>query len=118
MTLTLPLPPNMADTSMSRRHWAVRYKAQQQYWDMCTLWRINENQPRPERQPPQTADVMVTLYLHQRMDDDNAAARCKWLLDWLVRNGYLWDDSQQHCRLTVCQQIDRRRQRACVEITP
>lgn len=115
MTLTLPLPPNIANM---RAHWARKNTQKRQYWDRCTLWRINENQPRPDCDPPQTADVTVTLYLHQLMDDDNAAARCKWLLDWLVGDGYLLDDKRPYCRLTVCQQVDRKRQRACVEITP
>lgn len=32
------------------------------------------------------------------MDDDNAAARHKPLLDWLRRSGYILDDKRKNCR--------------------
>jgi hypothetical protein len=32
------------------------------------------------------------MVLHGAMDDDNAVARHKWLIDWLVARGFLASD--------------------------
>jgi hypothetical protein len=44
--------------------------------------------------------VTATLYVHNRMDDDNAVARLKWPLDALVAAGLLVDDKRPYCELT------------------
>ena len=61
------------------------------------------------------------LQLGNRMDDDNALARCKWPVDWLVSRGYLVDDKPAHCRMTIPEQIITRKkteQRLVITISP
>ena len=60
----------------------------------------------PFRIPPPPAEplgrVVVTshMVLGAAMDDDNAKARHKWLLDWLVNAGYLVSDRRRFLRWT------------------
>ena len=37
--------------------------------------------------------LRATIYCGGRMDDDNAIARLKWPVDWMVTRGYLAGDS-------------------------
>ena len=59
--------------------------------------------------------VLVTakLYVWSQMDDDNAVARLKWVLDALKLSGLVRDDKRPWCSLTgiPAQEIDRSKQR-------
>jgi len=41
---------------------------------------------------PKQVKIKATIYCGGRMDDDNAIARLKWPVDWMVRNGWLEGD--------------------------
>ena len=72
----------------SRMHWRVKNRKRKAYFEMCDLttfqgWRGST---------PKRVKIKATVYCGGRMDDDNAIARLKWPVDWMVRNGWLEDD--------------------------
>lgn len=132
LIITLPLPPNMANARY-QGHWRSKKRRRLQYLDFadataailhtarrpkpigCEQWRIDA----PQITDP--ARLSFVLYVGNRMDDDNALARCKWPIDWLVANGYLVDDKPAHCRMTIPEQIITRKkteQRVVIIIAP
>lgn len=114
MKLVLPLPPNAAN---SRRHWRVVLKEKKAYWNACTLLAMQRGFPKPPPEPMQQVIVRPTLYVWSTMDYDNAVARLKPLLDWIVGHGYIADDSPKHCKLEMPEQfVDRKSPRIEIEI--
>lgn len=113
--LTLPLPP--PSSANSRGHWRVGYRKLKAYRELLdTLLYVRHIVPPPAK-PIMPALIATDLYLHNFMDDDNAANRLKPLWDWLRRNGYISNDSRKHLRHEGYpnQEIDRKRPR--VELT-
>jgi hypothetical protein len=111
--LVLPLPPNLAN---GRQHWRVKLAAKQRYYEAARLALLAQVGAVQTMEPPHVMRVEPTLYLHQGMDHDNAAARCKWILDSLVGHGLLYADSPRWCDLVMPRQVmDRKHQR--VELT-
>lgn len=110
MHLILPLPPNRANDGVGW-HWRREHRMKGEYFMACLA--------RYGKPPPQANGRMVvsfTLYTHNPMDDDNATARVKFPLDWLVQRGYVVNDTPSWVDLRVSQEIDRGNQRAEVEI--
>ena len=54
--------------------------------------------PAPPKQPLDSITLSVVMHLARQMDHDNAAARCKWPIDWLKTRRYIVDDSPAHLR--------------------
>lgn len=91
MKITLPLPPNMAN---SRMHWRVKQKAKKAYWESCGLRSVIEAPIYAlAADPYPKAKVKATIYCGGRMDHDNAIARLKWPIDWLVEAKILIGDN-------------------------
>lgn len=90
LTLTLPMPPNLGN---ARMHWRVRHKAKHDYWERLELLYQARKVPWPEAVPPEKASIKVRMFLGAQMDHDNAMARLKFLIDWLVMSHYIVDDS-------------------------
>jgi hypothetical protein len=102
--ITLPLPENLAN---SRLHWAAKNRVRANYMLLCTA-------AHPARPAEPIAPVILdaTLYGWNRNDEDNAVARLKWPIDWLVERQIILDDHPSALRLgTVTQEIDRKNQR-------
>lgn len=97
LTLTLPLPMNIAN---SRMHWRVKEALRQSYFAACDyLLTIKQVPPPPHHTKPlERCALRATLKVGGAMDDDNAVARCKWSIDWLKTRGYIRDDSRKHLR--------------------
>lgn len=95
LRFVLPMPLNLAN---SRAHWRTKHKARQQYMRTLDGLLLVRALPPVPRQPIDQATVWATLHLGAWMDDDNAVARCKWPLDWLVRAKYLEDDRRSVLR--------------------
>lgn len=112
--LTLPLPPNRGN---ARWHWRVELRKKQEYWHWLNLYRATERFPRGWGGPtPEVVRVRAKLYVWNRMDDDNAMARLKWVMDWLEAWDYIGDDGAGvEWEGLPEQAIDRKNQR--VEIT-
>lgn len=112
LTVTLPLPPNRGN---SRVQWRARHAQTRRYLGdaLGQLQALRVGRACPWS----PVEVSAVLYVHNRMDDDNAVARLKVPLDALTRAGIIRDDRRPHCRLAGIpeQVIDRRRPR--VELT-
>jgi Holliday junction resolvase RusA-like endonuclease len=121
MKLTLPLPPNRAN---ARGHWAVQRKARKAYCLKALVAIRNQYGPLPIAGGASLSQnarrVTATLYVRNLMDDDNATALLKWVLDTLVHAGLLVDDKQPWCTLTgIPQQVlERRKPRVELELEP
>lgn len=93
MKITLPLPPNMAN---SRTHWRVKNKQRKAYFNACEILAETSAKLTAKEwhdEPPARAKAKATIYCGGRMDQDNAIARLKWPVDWMVRAGYLIGDN-------------------------
>lgn len=94
LTLTLPLPVNLAN---SRMHWRTKSRAHQE-WENHAI--ATERQLRVRPVPMQRATASAVLYVGRWvMDDDNATARVKWCLDLAKRQGLILDDKRPHLTL-------------------
>ena len=115
ITLTVPMPDNIAN---SRMHWTRRMRIKQQY-----AKQLNELQsigiiPPPPAVPLPHVTVRSVMYLGGPMDDDNAVARHKPLLDWLKRAKYIVDDRRKCLRWEKFpEQVVRRNHQYRIEIT-
>lgn len=86
MKITLPLPPNMAN---SRMHWRVKHNKRQAYFESCDIVSLTVKE-QPLAAPKMR--VRATMFLGGEMDHDNALARLKWPIDWMVQRKLLRGD--------------------------
>jgi hypothetical protein len=93
MRFVFPMPPNLAN---GRMHWRVKHKAKTDYWRILDFGQ--RLFPRLPDKPFEKATISVVLRLGHAMDDDNAMARVKWALDWLVTRGYIVDDKRKNLK--------------------
>jgi hypothetical protein len=111
MRITLPLPPNIGNR---RGHWRRWKRKQDNYNVLCTA-----AHPARPVEPIAPAVLHATLYVWNRNDEDNAVARLKWAIDWLVDRQIILDDHPSALRLgTVTQEIDRKNQRLELWLMP
>lgn len=91
--LTLPMPPTLSNSGKGRsRHWRALEREKEAYWMRCLQAKQEKRLPPPPATPFAKATIRSTMYLGGAMDDDNAANRHKWAIDWLVAQGYLVSD--------------------------
>ena len=110
MRIILPLPPNRGN---ARWHWRTEKRKKDDYFLRC---RISRYKPFPA-EPFTHATIKATLYTWSTMDTDNLMARMKWPVDWLVRSGYIVDDSPDVLVWTLPEQaVDRKRQRIEIDL--
>lgn len=116
LTLTLPLPPNMAN---ARMHWAVKDRKRTAYFKACDNLQLVNLVPPPPARALAGVELGSTLYAWSVNDEDNALARIKWAADWAKTRGYIVDDRPPLCRFTIPEQfVDRKNQRLVLTITP
>jgi hypothetical protein len=111
------MPPNL--TNPRRRwHWAALHGQKQKYYSVCDLRQKVGLLPPPPKKPFTHATVSSVMKLGHAMDDDNALARHKWVLDWLKTRGYVVDDKKKNLAWTGLpeQQVGRKQEYA-IEIT-
>lgn len=121
ITMTLPLPPRLTNSDKGRsRHWRALHREKLSYWSELDMRRYTRLIPRAPETPLRYAYIRVTMHLHNWMDDGNAMARMKWVEDWLVKSGYLVNDSRKHLRYEGLpeQRINRREPRIELTLTP
>lgn len=116
MRFTFPLPPNLAN---GRMHWRTLTRKKTAYNADCDVLQLHELPP-PPAQPFARATIAVTLTVGAQMDHDNAVARCKWPIDWLVTRGYLVDDKPKHLSWTgfPLQRVRRSEHGVDITLTP
>lgn len=86
------MPENLAN---SRMHWRAKHSKRQGYERFLSGLLYARQLPPVPVFPLTAATVYAELRLGNAMDDDNAVARCKWALDWIVKAGYLEDDRRK-----------------------
>jgi hypothetical protein len=113
--IDVPMPDNVAN---SRTHWRTRSKLKKAY-----RAQLDERQNAgliapPPRTPLARVTVRSVMRLGNPMDDDNAIARHKPILDWLKTRGYIVDDRRKCLRWEALpEQIVRRDGDYRIELT-
>jgi Holliday junction resolvase RusA-like endonuclease len=100
---------------MLRQHWTRDYRLKKR-WATLVQWAKFELPRRPQA-PLERARVLVTRYSPGSMDIDNLYGSVKHLLDALIVNGFIVDDSAKHIELQV-KQVKDNRKRTFVMIEP
>lgn len=108
LSVTLPMPPSLANASGQSRHWRSIASAKKRYYRQLDELQLINRIPAPPATPIGKATVAIVMQLGARMDVDNAAARCKWPLDWLATRGYLENDRLLEWAGMPVQDIKRR----------
>jgi hypothetical protein len=113
--LDLPMPDNVAN---SRTHWRSRSKLKKKYRAQLDELQNAGLIPPPPKTPLPRVTVRSLMRLGNAMDDDNAIARHKPILDWLKTRGYIADDRRKCLRWeSFPEQIVRRTGDYRIEIT-
>lgn len=95
------MPPNQTNSGRGRsRHWRAAHEERNAYWRDLDALQAAGLIPPPPPEPIQRARITSHMTLRGAMDDDNAMARHKRLLDWLVTRGYLAGDRRKHLTWT------------------
>lgn len=99
LVFVVPMPPLITNAGGQRsRHWRALEREKAEYWDALDFVALGWTGGPGYRMPPvpatplERAVVSSHMTLGGAMDDDNAIARHKWLIDWLVGAGYLASD--------------------------
>lgn len=95
MILTVPMPPVMTNRRSSN-HWRAIYTKKQEYWERLDVLQDSGVLPPPPSNAYALASLSSVMFLGGAMDDDNAMARHKPLLDWLKTRGYIQDDRKKN----------------------
>ncbi len=113
MRFVLPLPVNLGN---ARMYWRKKTRLKRDYGLECTVAMRLKWPVRGE--PWKRATISAHFYVWNLMDDDNAMARLKWPLDWLVTSGYIVDDSRKVLTWSGLpeQTIDRKNQRLVITL--
>lgn len=96
LVLTVPMPPNLTNWRSGRSHWRVVYCEKKAYWLSLDAHLAVGLLPRPPVSPIRKGRLASVMVLGGAMDDDNAVARHKWLLDWLRTRGYVANDTKRN----------------------
>jgi hypothetical protein len=130
LTLVVPMPPNVTNRSRGSTHWRRAWREKHDYWDQLDVISFGHaplrgpagfHIPAPPPAPFERVSLTAEYVLHGAMDDDNAAARAKHLIDWLVRNRYLASDRRTCVRWAAfpTQRVTRREPaRITLTLTP
>ena len=93
--LTVPMPPNVTNRRSGGSHWRTIYREKQQFSKTLDALQAAGILPPPPPLPFRKAMVISVMYLGAAMDDDNAMARHKPVMDWLKTRGYIVDDRKK-----------------------
>lgn len=96
LTLSVPMPPNLTNRRSGGSHWRTVHREKAAYQAALTTRLRARLLPVPPPEPFARVRIHSTMYLGAHMDDDNAMARHKWLVDWLRAAGYVADDRKRN----------------------
>ena len=116
LVFVCPLPENRAN---SRGHWASKFRTQKAYLKTLDARVLLGKLPRPPRTPFRGARLHITLRVWKKaMDPDNAWARVKWPVDWLVSRKYVADDRKSllDFEAVVVEVVQHRTATGCVMV--
>lgn len=103
--MVMPMPPSITNGSFPKLHWRSQKEIRESYQGYCDAFLELSLNPPPPKEPLDYAEVHVLVCVARRGDDDNQAARRKWAQDWLVKNGYIVDDSTKHLKVLSSEQV-------------
>lgn len=96
--LTVPMPPHVTNRSRGSTHWRRAYSEKRDYWLRLDELMLTHQIAQPPIDPFQQASLRSVMHLGGAMDDDNALARHKPLLDWLRSRRYIADDRRKNLK--------------------
>lgn len=99
LLFVFPMPTNVTNPG-SRTHWAQKGRMKKEYLKQCDERQGAGLLPPPPKKPFTSATLSSVMHLGAHMDDDNAMARHKSILDWLKTRGYIVDDRKTCVRWT------------------
>lgn len=93
---SFPMPANVTNAASGKSHWRSKHNERKKYFA-----RLDEMQnagliPPPPKFPFTYVTLSSVMHLGGAMDDDNALARHKPILDWLKTRGYIADDRKKN----------------------
>ena len=95
--ITLPIKVESRN-KLDRQHWAVKRKAKQTY----QLFIRNQMRLQKIKAAEQKKYKLVILsYRKKKLDYDNLVGGCKHLIDALIEEGFIFDDSPDYVDLKV-----------------
>jgi hypothetical protein len=114
----LPMPENLTNRKSGRGHWRTIHSEKRKYQAMLDVLQSGGIIPPPPPAPLPKARLTSVMTLGGAMDDDNALARHKVAIDWLVKRGYLASDRRTCLTWTglPTQRISRKNA-PCLELT-
>lgn len=95
LVFRFPMPENIANKSSGRSHWRTQWREKESLLALCDTLQGGDILPPPPAEPWAKVEVSSCMTLYNPMDDDNAMARHKPLLDWLKTRGYIVDDRKK-----------------------
>lgn len=93
LVFLLPLPMDRANTY---QHYMARHRERKALWRVLDQRVTLKFLPRAPLRPYVKAHATIELRTWRQMDEDNADARLKDVLDWFKSRGYIVDDSPEH----------------------
>lgn len=119
VVLAFPMPGNVTNSGAGRsRHWRATHREKLAYWRQLDTLQLVGQLPPPPVEPFACVALSSVMYLGHAMDDDNAMARHKPVLDWLRRRGYVANDTKKNLRWTgLPEQRVKRGQAYRIELT-
>ena len=99
--ITLPLKINSRNI-LDRQHWAVKKRSKQEFALFI------RNQMRLRRIPPcdcATYKVSILSLRKKKLDYDNLVGGCKQLIDALIDEKFIYDDSPDYLEIDFAQTI-------------
>ena len=102
--ITLPIKVESRN-KLDRQHWAIKRKANQTY----QLFIRNQMRLKKIKADEQKKYKLVILsYRKKKLDVDNLYGGIKNLLDALVDEGFIYDDSPDYIDLNIAQYISKK----------
>lgn len=93
LVIRVPMPATLTNSGRGRsRQWYALHNEKKRYWRQLDELQLTGFIEKPPRTPIGKATVRSLMTLGGRMDEDNAMARHKWVLDWLATRGYIRND--------------------------
>jgi hypothetical protein len=118
LLFVVPMPANVTNRTRGSSHWRRGWLEKKALIDRLDLLAAAKLLPPCPDEPLERATVRSVMYLGGAMDEDNAMARHKPILDWLKKRGYIRDDRKRNLTwVGFPEQVVKRGQEYRIELT-